>query len=130
MKRIITQEETLYELAADYESLNFWSELGFKVIRKGVQNGIYYLRKTCSFKLLQELGGLAIVRSNGMEGVANRWGCLILPCRFLRIELFASNEGESIQKLHFVGYKGEEMEIYEFCGEKPTKILALKQLSS
>ena len=38
MKRIITQEETLYELAADYESLNFWSELGFKVIRKGVQN--------------------------------------------------------------------------------------------
>ena len=76
------------------------------------------------------MGGLAIIQSKGKEGIANRWGCILLTCRFQKIELFACDEGEGVQKLHFVGYKEGEMEIYEFDGSKPTKILVLKQLSA
>ena len=103
MTRIIThREETHYELAANSESLEFWKTLGFRIIGTRERE----------------------------EGIANRWGCILLACRFQKIELFACDEGEGVQKLHFVGYKEREMEIYEFDGSKPTKILVLKQLSA
>lgn len=131
MTRIIThQEETHYELSANSESLDFWKTLGFRIKGTGEPEDEFYLRKTCSFGIRQQLGGLAIIQSKGKEGIANRWGCILLACRFQKIELFASDEGEGVQKLHFVGYKEGEMEIYEFDGSKPTKILVLKQLSA
>ena len=121
MTRIIThQEETHYELSANSESLDFWKTLGFRIKGTGEREDEFYLRKTCSFGIRQQLGGLAIIQSKGKEGIANRWGCILLACRFQKIELFACDEGEGVQKLHFVGYKEGEMEIYEFDGSKPT----------
>lgn len=75
MTRIIThQEETHYELAANSESLEFWKTLGFRIIGTGEREDEFYLRKTCSFGIRQQLGGLAIIQSKGKEGIANRWG--------------------------------------------------------
>lgn len=90
MTRIIThQEETHYELSANSESLDFWKTLGFRIIGTVEREDEFYLRKTCSFGIRQQLGGLAIIQSKGKEGIANRWGCILLACRFQKIELFA-----------------------------------------
>lgn len=63
MTRIIThQEETHYELAANSENLEFWKTLGFKIIGTGEREDEFYLRKTCSFGIRQQLGGLAIIQ--------------------------------------------------------------------
>ena len=63
MTRIITQqEETHYELAANSESLDFWKTLGFRIIETGEREDEFYLRKTCSFGIRQQLGGLAAIK--------------------------------------------------------------------
>ena len=83
MKRIITHpEETIYELVAKSDCLEFWKSMGFEYNRAGDRDDEYYLRKTCSYGLKQEIGGLAIIQSKGQEGIANRWGCILLPCQF------------------------------------------------
>lgn len=57
MTRIIThREETHYELAANSESLEFWKTLGFRIIGTGEREDEFYLRKTCSFGIRQQLG--------------------------------------------------------------------------
>ena len=57
MTRIIThQEETHYELAANSESLDFWKTLGFRIKGTGEREDEFYLRKTCSFGIRQQLG--------------------------------------------------------------------------
>ena len=129
MTRIIThQEETHYELAANSESLDFWKALGFRIIGTSEREDEFYLRKTCSFGIRQQLGGLAIIQSKGKEGIANRWGCILLPCQFERVEILTSNDSHGIQKLHFVGYKEDCMEMYEYEGETPIKTLTLHKL--
>lgn len=107
MTRIIThQEETHYELAANSESLDFWKTLGFRIKGTGEREDEFYLRKTCSFGIRQQLGGLAIIQSKGKEGIANRWGCILLACRFQKIELFACDEGEGGSKTAFRRLQG------------------------
>lgn len=64
MTRIIThQEETHYELAANSESLEFWKTLGFRIIGTREREDEFYLRKTCSFGIRQQLGGLPSYRA-------------------------------------------------------------------
>ena len=112
MKRIITHpEETIYELVASSDCLEFWKSMGFEYNRAGDRDDEYYLRKTCSYGLKQEIGGLAIIQSKGKEGIANRWGCILLPCQFERVEILTSNDSHGIQKLHFVAYKEDCMEM-------------------
>ena len=76
MTRIIThQEETHYELlSANSESLDFWKTLGFRIKGTGEREDEFYLRKTCSFGIRQQLGGLAIIQSKGKEGIAGTDG--------------------------------------------------------
>ena len=122
MTRIIThQEETHYELSANSESLDFWKTLGFRIIETGEREDEFYLRKTCSFGIRQQLGGLAIIQSKGKEGIANRWGCILLACRFQKMELFACDEGGGVQKLYFVGYRREKWRFTNLMAASPPK---------
>ena len=131
MTRTIThQEETHYELAASSERLDFWKAVGFRIIGRSEREDEFYLRKTCSFGIRQQLGGLAIIQSKVNECIADRCGCMLLAGRFQMIELLGCDEGEGGGGLEFVGYEEGEMEIYELDGSKPTKILVLTQLSA
>lgn len=68
MKRIITHpEETIYELVANSDCLEFWKSMGFEYNRAGDRDDEYYLRKTCSYGLKQEIGGLATFRAKGKK---------------------------------------------------------------
>lgn len=129
MKIITTLEETVYKLTADSESIDFWKDMGFEVREIVSKTGKFQLTKVCPFTIKKEMAGLTIVQSKGMKGIANRWGCLLLPCLYDRVELVASNEGECLQKVHFMAFHEKAVEIYEYHGGMPIKVMSFVKLA-
>lgn len=129
MKIITTQEETVYKLTAESDALGFWTVMGYQVIEEDHLSGKFQLAKCCPYTIKQEIAGLSIVMSKGKEGIASRWGNLLLPCIYNKVELMSRNENEGMQIIHFIAHRESMMEIFEYQGEKPIKIMSLCQLT-
>lgn len=129
MKIITTQEGTVYKLIAESDALSFWTNMGYKVIKEDYHSGKFQLAKVCPFIIKQEIAGMSIVTNQGKEGIAGRWGKLLLPCIYNKVELMSSKEQEGFQIIHFIAHKETEMEIFEYQGEKPIRIMCLSRLT-
>lgn len=129
MKIITTQEGTVYKLIAESDSLSFWTGMGYQVIEEDSHSGKFQLAKVCPYIIKKEIVGLSIVISNGKEGVASRWGNILLPCTYNKVELMSSNEQDGLQTIHFIAHQENRMEIFEYLGEMPIKIMSLSQIT-
>lgn len=129
MKIITTQEGTVYKLIAESDALGFWTSMGYQVIEEDHLSGKIQLAKCCPYTIKQERAGLSIVMSKGKEGIANRWGNLLLPCIYNKVELMSRNENEGMQIIHFIAHRESMMDIYEYQGENPIKIMSLCRLA-
>lgn len=129
MKIITTQEKTVYKLTAESDALSFWKGMGYNIIEKDTHPGKFQLAKVCPFMVRHEIAGLSIVSNNGKEGNASRWGNLLLPCIYNKVELMSCNKQEGLQIIHFVAHRENDMEIFEFQGEKPIRLMRLSKLT-
>ena len=119
----------MYKLIAESDALSFWTNMGYKVIKEDYHYGKFQLAKVCPFIIKQEIAGMSIVTNQGKEGIAGRWGKLLLPCIYNKVELMSSKEQEGFQIIHFIAHKETEMEIFEYQGEKPIRIMCLSRLT-
>ena len=129
MKIITTQEETVYKLIAESDGLSFWTGMGYQVIEEDTHTGKFQLAKVCPYMVKQEVAGLSIVTNKGKEGIASRWGNLLLPCIYDMVELMSSNEQDGLLTIHFIAHQENRMEIFEYLGEMPIKIMSLSKIS-
>ena len=129
MQKIIQhKDETIYELGCSSEDLAFWSSFGFKPYLYDKFKDSYSIRKVCRFRIHRKVSSLSVVSNGSKEGLADRWGNIILACKYERIELCINDEASGIHVLHFMAYTSQRVEIFRYIGGNPKKVLQLEKL--
>ena len=86
------------------------------------------IRKVCPFRIHRKVSSLSVVSNGSKEGLADRWGNIILACKYERIELCINDEASGIHVLHFMAYTSQRVEIFRYIGGNPKKVLQLEKL--
>lgn len=129
MQKVIQhQDETIYELVCSSEDLAFWSSWGFKPVLYDKEKDSYSLKKVCPYKIHGKVSSLSMITKGSKEGLADRWGNIILACKYERIELYSSHETHGIQVIHFMAYTAQKVEIFRYIGGNPKRVLTLERL--
>ena len=87
MQKIIQhKDETIYELGCSSEDLAFSSSFGFKPYIYDKFKYSYSIRKVCPFRIHRNVSSLSVVPNGNKDGLADRWGNIILACKYERRE--------------------------------------------
>ena len=129
MQKVIQYpNETIYELVCSTEDLAFWVSFGFKPYLYDKSKERYSIRKSCPFRIHKKVGSLSIVSNGNKKGLADRWGNIILECKYERIELCTSSGTHGIQVIHIMAFVSQMVNIFRYMGGKPKKVLSLERL--
>lgn len=129
MQKVIPlPNKTIYELVCSTDDLDFWASFGFKSYLYDKSKDLHSIRKVCPFRIHRKVGSLSVVANGNKKGLADRWGNIILECKYERIELCADSEENAIQVIHFLTYNSQKVDIFRYTGEMPKRVLSMERL--
>lgn len=127
MQKVISHpNKTIYKLACNTEDLAFWASFGFKPYLYDKSKDSYYIKKVCPFRIHRKVSSLSVVVTDNKEGLADRWGNIILECKYERIELCTCSEAHGIQVIHIMAFTSQKVDIFRYMGGKPKSVLILE----